>query len=539
VDGSAAGLAPARRERPRLALTQAQARDAARLLAISIGLGAAYVLLAWPTFWYQAYPGGAVAFWAPAGLTLATLALTPRRTWPLWLAAFAAAEFAGDVAHHQGVALSLGNAVANVAEPLVGALLLQRALRGRGRVGELGSLARFTAYGVAAGPLVGATVGATAVALFAAHRSSWWDIAGTWWLGDALGVLVVGSVILSWARPALDDHQARFVTTAAIAILAAGAVVTTAIIWHAPFILLALPALVWAAFAGGHRAVTFVGAAVAAATGWAAITGRANHLLAAGSPGYHVAVLQASLALTLLTVMVLAAEVARRRREEELARHAELERARTEQAALRMAEAERHAISQDTHDIVGHGLAAMLLQLGAARQLLRHDPEQAEELLGSAEGIGREACRDLEIALSTLGQEPATTPGRGLAQLPGLIAALSKAGLRVRLDADPSLPKLPTLVDWSAYRILREALTNVTRHAPDADTVVNLHATDHELVLSVVDDGGPTGARAERREGRGIMGMRERATALGGTLTAWPRTDRGFAVEARLPIGRG
>ncbi|HVM67343.1 MAG TPA: sensor histidine kinase, partial [Acidimicrobiales bacterium] len=69
--------------------------------------------------------------------------------------------------------------------------------------------------------------------------------------------------------------------------------------------------------------------------------------------------------------------------------------------------------------------------------------------------------------------------------------------------------------------------------------MVNLRVDDNELVLSVVDDGGPTGARAARREGRGILGMRERATALGGTLSASPRTDRGFAVEARLPIGRG
>jgi signal transduction histidine kinase len=310
--------------------------------------------------------------------------------------------------------------------------------------------------------------------------------------------------------------------------VAAGAIIVTAVLWQAPVILAALPVLVWAAFAGGALAVMTVGAAVAAATDWAALSGRTSGLLAGASPPHDLAMLQIFLGLTLLTAMVLNIEIGERREKEELAR-------RTQEAAVRVAEAERHSISQDTHDIVGHGLAAMLLQLGAARQVLDGDPRLALDLLTSAETIGRGACQDLEIALSSLGQDPVRSPGLGLAALPNLVDALSEAGLPVTLHVDDMAHDPPTLVDWSAYRLVREALTNVVRHAPGATTTVTVRVHDRDLVVSVVNDEGPEGTTPMRRAGRGIIGMRERAEALGGTLEVDQRRDGGFAVVATLP----
>jgi signal transduction histidine kinase len=489
-------------------------------------LAAAYALGAWPAFWYQSVPGGASAFFAPAGLTLAALVLTPRRTWPVWLAAFAAAEVGVDLAHHLPVTLAIGDAVANLAEPLVGALLARRFVRSIAATRS--TLLAFVACAVVAGPAVGALIGATATTWFPPAGQGWWDVASTWWLGDALGALVVGSLILVWACRPRSDYRVPVGTIGAMAVLGGGAIVASAVVWKAPVVLAALPVLVWAAFAGGSLAVMTVGAAVAAATDWAALTGRTGGLLAAAPPPHDLAVLQCFLGLTLLTAMVLNVEIAERRGKEELARHAEA-------AAVKVVEAERHSISQDTHDIVGHGLTAMLVQVGAARQVLRRDPGQAEELLASAEAIGRGACGELEIALASLGHAPPTAPGRGLADLPELVDMLTAAGFHVTLDMGESCRALPTLVDWSAYRIAREALTNAVRHAPGATAVVRVHADDDELVLTVVNDGTGAASRGALKDGRGIVGMRERATALGGTLDAWPREGGGFSVVARLP----
>jgi signal transduction histidine kinase len=504
-------------------------RSRATRLAIALCLAAAYAVGAWVPFWYLS-PTGGVAFFPPAGLTVATLILTPRRTWPLWLAAFGAAEIGVDLAHHQKMALTLGFALANTLEPFVGASLFRACLRRWD--GYRARTVAFALCGAVVGPVVGAAVGATTTTTFPPPAHGWWATAATWWLGDALGVVVVGSAVLTWAYWSYYKHRASLASVPAIAALAAGTagvVVITAVVWDVPAVFATLPLLVWAAFEGGPLAVTAVGIALAGATDWAALSGRAGRLFALASPTHDLTVLQAYLGVTLLTVLVLAAEVAERRQ-------AQRERQESEIAAVGLAEAERQSLTQETHDLVGHGLTAVLLQLGAARQVVSSDPQLACELLASAEEIGRRACGDLESALRRLGHQPALEPARGIEGLADLVGALSKAGLRVTLDMQPERLAIPALVDWSAYRIAQEALTNVARHAPGAEATVTVRFRDGTLQLSVVDDGGPAGGTRSPKEGRGITGMRERAAALGGTLEAWPRKGRGFAVVATLPL---
>jgi signal transduction histidine kinase len=261
--------------------------------------------------------------------------------------------------------------------------------------------------------------------------------------------------------------------------------------------------------------------------------------LGQASPQHQLAVLQAYLGVTLLTVLILAAEVAERRRGEHLARRAEVERAQSEEAAVKLAEAERHSITQDTHDIVGHGLNVMLLQLGAVRQVLDSDPELARELVTSVEAIGRKACHDLDVALALVGQAPVLVPGRGLRELPELVGMLRDSGLDVDLVIEGERGDVSTLADWSAYRIVQEALTNVLKHAPGAKATVTVRFHHDEILLSVVDNGGPTSGGAAAEEGRGIIGMRERAGALGGTVDIGPAPGRGYAVVAKLPRSAG
>jgi integral membrane sensor domain MASE1 len=226
------------------------------VLCLAVGLGAAYALGAWVPFWYLSSPAAGAAFFPPAGLTLATLVLTPRRTWPLWLGVFAAAEFSVDVAHQQAVALAVGFALANTLEPLVGARLIGESIRRWN--GYRARTVAFAAFGVVSGPVVGAAVGATTTAIFSPSGQGWWATATTWWLGDALGVVVVGAAILTWSRWSIHKRRASLTSMPAIAGLAAGAggaVIATAVVWHAPAVLAALPVLVWAAFAGGPLAV--------------------------------------------------------------------------------------------------------------------------------------------------------------------------------------------------------------------------------------------------------------------------------------------
>jgi signal transduction histidine kinase len=492
------------------------ASASARRAAIALCLAAAYVAAAWATFWYASGPGARPVLFAPAGLTLATLLLTPRRTWPLWLSVFAITDFGVVFAHHGLVALALGVALANTVEPLVGALLMMAvaATAPRARV------IRFAVFPVALAPIVGAVIGATAAVLFATSSRGWWDVATTLWAGDALGVLVVGGAILAWSRPPRFDTLAPVPVLAAMAVAAAGIVLGSGVVWHRPMLWGVLPVLVWAALQAGARGIALVAAATALVIDWATLTGRAG-FLASARTGHQFAFLQMYLVVVIVTGMVLAAEVLERRWSEHRAQQAE---------------AERRAIAQDAHDIVGHGLNAMLLHAGALRRVFDSNPALARQLAGSIEELGRQAFRELDVALSLSSDRAVLEPARGLESLPELVSRVEGAGLRVGIATEGTPRAISTLADWSAYRIVQEALTNVVKHAPGAAAFVTIRFDDDDLHLSVVDSGRPGASGWSWREGHGIVGMRERAGAVGGTLEAGPRQGGGFAIAARLPL---
>jgi signal transduction histidine kinase len=118
--------------------------------------------------------------------------------------------------------------------------------------------------------------------------------------------------------------------------------------------------------------------------------------------------------------------------------------------------------------------------------------------------------------------------------LPELVGVFTAAALRVDLEVDGHVATVPTLVDWGAYRIVQEALTNVARHAPGSSPTVTVRFHPQEVDVSVIDHGWAQGGNRPYRESPGVIGMRERAAALGGTLDASPSAD-GFAVVAHLP----
>jgi signal transduction histidine kinase len=134
--------------------------------------------------------------------------------------------------------------------------------------------------------------------------------------------------------------------------------------------------------------------------------------------------------------------------------------------------------------------------------------------------------------------EPADrTPTWTLARLDELVSQAGAAGLVVKTETDGEVRPLPFAVDVAAFRIVQEALTNVSRHAGRATATVRVSYGDRELSVQVDDDGrGPSGQGAAPGGGKGITGMRERVAALGGELQAGPRPGGGFRVQARFPL---
>jgi signal transduction histidine kinase len=239
--------------------------------------------------------------------------------------------------------------------------------------------------------------------------------------------------------------------------------------------------------------------------------------------------------VTLLAALTLAVEVAERARAEGASRRAETRRAEAELAGMHAAANERRRIARETHDIVGHGLNVMILSSGAARRLVDRDAEKARELLSTVEDVGREAFRDLDVALGLTDTSPDFAPLKGLADLDELVARLVRAGMQVEYEVEGSPQPLPRLVDGSAYRIIQESLTNVAKHSTDARTNVQVRFGAGALFLEVTDRGRNSGVR-DGRNGRGLSGMRERVAVLGGRLEAGPIADDGYIVVVELPL---
>ncbi|SDJ18129.1 sensor histidine kinase [Nonomuraea jiangxiensis] len=183
---------------------------------------------------------------------------------------------------------------------------------------------------------------------------------------------------------------------------------------------------------------------------------------------------------------------------------------------------ERARIAGEVHDAAGHGLAAIAMQAGLALVTLDDDPEQARASLQAIRDTSTLALAQLRAALD--GIDP---PGGDLA---GLIGGVRAAGLPV--DVEPADLTVPTPLRDTVYRVVRESLTNVLRHAGPTRALVRVSGDARELVLEVADRGtGWTGSA----EGRGLAGMRARVTETGGRFTAGPREGGGFQVVARFP----
>ncbi|MEU5892279.1 histidine kinase [Streptomyces sp. NPDC047461] len=272
--------------------------------------------------------------------------------------------------------------------------------------------------------------------------------------------------------------------------------------------------------------------------------------------------LRAALGAACAAVLCLAVALVRMRRRWQAAvgeRGWLLERER-ESASQAAVAAERDRIARELHDIVSHNVSLMVVQAGAAREVLATMPDEAVTALRAVEDAGRGAMTDLRhllglLAPSQSGEDtdedapadavPDLSPQPGLDRLGQLVDRVSFAGLPVEVRVSGEPRPLPQGIDVTAYRIVQEALTNALRHGDGGKAEVTVRYADHALRVEVLNTGpsvltGAPPARTTRghREGtgRGLLGLRERVAVYGGDLDARRRLGGGYRVRARIPL---
>ncbi|MEV8089105.1 sensor histidine kinase [Streptomyces nigra] len=219
-------------------------------------------------------------------------------------------------------------------------------------------------------------------------------------------------------------------------------------------------------------------------------------------------------------------------------RAARAEESREIEARRRVAE-ERVRIARELHDLVAHQITLANAQAQVAAQFFDTRPDQSRTSLRDVVATTGQALDELRATVGLLRQtgdtaEPAE-PAPGLAQLPELLETFRRAGLEVAVREEGTARPLPPGVDLTAYRIVQEALTNVTKHARTDRARIALTWHRDRVTVTVADDGPGGGGAPEQPPGYGLIGMRERAMAVGGDLSAGRRPEGGFLVTARLP----
>jgi len=366
------------------------------------------------------------------------------------------------------------------------------------------------------------------------------DVRSSWWLGVLLTAVGAAAMLRRREYP----RSVAILTMADAIILAALGFVPTVLVLGP--LMIALYALADRTDRRTANTIAFTGIAVLAGT--AVIAG----------PHQTIALTVISPAACLLLPVALGT-TARVRRDflaavQARADHAE--RTREEEARHRVAE-ERRRIARELHDVVAHHLALANAQAGTAAHLVDSHPEQARKILADLSGTTSSALRELKATVGLLrdvdGPDAPLEPAPGLAQLPALTAAFETGGLTVAVNVEGVQQPLSPGVDLTAYRIVQEALTNVTKHAATRLAHVRLAYANDRLTITVADEGGtvspagvgasavgagavPAAATGASGRGFGLIGMRERALSVGGRLQVGRRPEGGFNVTAELPL---
>jgi signal transduction histidine kinase len=214
-----------------------------------------------------------------------------------------------------------------------------------------------------------------------------------------------------------------------------------------------------------------------------------------------------------------------------------LEREQEEEARRAVAD-ERLRIAQELHDVVAHSMGVIAVQAGVGSHVIDRDPAAAKDALDAISRTSRTTLTEIRRMLGVLRADDGAeyAPAPGLADLGRLVHEVQSAGVDVELRAAAERGEVPPGVDFTAYRIVQEALTNVLKHAGPARATVTIDYEPEAVTIEVADDGRGVNGRPAP-DGHGLMGMRERVGVYGGTFAAGPRAGGGFHVSVRLPYG--
>jgi signal transduction histidine kinase len=237
-----------------------------------------------------------------------------------------------------------------------------------------------------------------------------------------------------------------------------------------------------------------------------------------------------------LAVAIDAAQGRRGARQQLAVETAHVEREQAHRAVLE----ERARIARELHDVVAHHMSLIAVQAETARYRINEVPDAVGAEFGAISDAARDALSDMRRLLGVLRNDEAAarTPQPQIEQIAELIDTARNAGVPVDYSFDGTLDGIPSAVGVCAYRIVQEALSNATRHAPGASVSVQIHRDRDEVRLTITNGPGRSIAllREDQGPGHGLTGMRERAVLLGGALTAEPLSAGGFSVTAVLPL---
>jgi len=477
----------------------------------------------------------------PAAGTVAALLLVPRR-WPVVLAAAFCSELAADLVVGETAVTAAGSAVAGMAGPAVGAGLFGAWAGGPLSLSRRRPLLAFVAGPAMAGAGVAALIGAAA-ALFMPPHDPFVTVLARWWISGALGVLVVGGLVVAWLTEAGWPIRPRHRVAEACALTAcAGALTWLAFwAWRPGLTYLCLVPLGWAAVRFGARGATTVAALMAVAGEWGTVTD--HGLFAAISHDHSQALwlVQLFLAVAVLGGLVLADQVAELARAAAALRASERAEQQARLAAREAQAAERARLARDLHDSVSQALFSMSMQARTAQLALARLPH------AGGGPLGRAVAQLRELAAGTLAEmralifelRPDALAEEGLvAALARQAAAISaREGLAVTVEGPGDRLPLSAETAEHCYRVALEAVHNTVRHAAASHATVTVTETGdgHCVRVSVTDDGTGFDPGLTRPGHLGLRTMAERARAVAGDLELVTAPGAGTRVQLTVP----
>ena len=499
----------------------------------------------------------ATAVWPPAGIALAAFLLFGYRVWP----GIALGAFLANATTAGSLATSAGIAAGNTLEGLVGAWLVNRYAGGADALSRPQDILKFIALAAGVSTILSATIGVTALSIAGfAPWSKYTAIWTTWWLGDAVGDLLVAPPLLLWISGPRPGWPRRPIEAACVGIvlIATGAAFFGGIGQkNAPIEWFWIPVVVWVAYRFGQRAAATSVLGLSAVTVWGTELGLGPFVLP--SPNASLLLLQSFLGVVAMVALMLGAVVSARERitadlrrardelEERVRdRTADLsranqslrgeiaERSRLEKELIHAGERERLRLGRDLHDDLGQLLAGIAFLTGAMEKKLSAHSLPETAAAKEIRSLVQEAIAKTHQL--TLGLTPVTLGEGGFLTSVQELAAMTERVFDVAcsLKYDQPLVVDRPIAATNLYRIIQESISNAVRHGSAHDIVISLALQGERLILTVRDDGVGSAAHHARGEGLGVSIMKHRAEQLGGTLEVQPDRD-GTTVVCSVP----